>query len=329
MSNTLTRDELVAAYRQLNSSKKTRLVHTIGSKGFGYEIHKITASVLFCLDKDIVFQLNASLSNLSAWAWTNMFSSFCPIEQNIYWKLDNFRHRKMAQKIFQKIPFTRKKPTQSINNYFVLHARGKQRNRKFSFPTLSINGNMVEALRIILPMIYCPNKSAQQMITDRVSSFKQFKPYITIQIRRGEKVVEVQNTPTIKYISALKKHDKAIKNILVLTDDYRSFEDIKAQLHADSSDWNVATTCFPYQRGHYEKLADNTNKAGIPSREQMMLAVLTDIELMVEAEIAIITGYSSFGALASRLRSCKNLNTVHVYPENTHFVANGRQMFAM
>lgn len=113
--------------------------------------------------------------------------------------------------------------------------------------------------------------------------------YAGCQIRGGDKITETNLLPPEHYIRLIKEKT-AIRDVFVLTDDYRLFE----QVQTLAPDIHWYTLCSPNEQGYVNSAFTQTTKE---LKQKQMARFLCSIQLLMDASVfigSITTGPSLF-----------------------------------
>lgn len=114
-------------------------------------------------------------------------------------------------------------------------------------------------------------------------------PATSASIRGGDKITETNLLPPEHYIRLIKEKT-AIRDVFVLTDDYRLFE----QVQTLAPDIHWYTLCSPNEQGYVNSAFTQTAKE---LKQKQMARFLCSIQLLMDASVfigSITTGPSLF-----------------------------------
>ena len=295
--------EWIENYNKLNNSFNKILVFRVGIQaGLYSEINHMFLAILFCLKNNIKFVLSSIDNNFSyAKGWKDYFIPFC--EENnskIYLKynarsyqiktsISNIIKTKLIRKVFG-IDYL----TQDIWPFI---RDAKFQNETFDFPKLAIQGNLVNALKVVTDHIWHFQPNIQQEINSRISAINLPHEYIGVHIRSGDKVTEAKLSPVDDYINYI-KNISPIKNLFVLTDNYS----IVKELNKNYTDYKVYTFCQENEKGFSE---GEYNSLGKEAKKTMTTKLLTDTEVLSKSVVFIGTLSSNVGIFVGMRRNAK------------------------
>lgn len=314
--------EIREAYQQLNSSFKRTLVYHIGiDAGFFTEYTYMIHAMLYCLTHQIQFKLYSSDANFKYdKGWTDYFQPFCEEIK------DSFHHKYNLHAIpswFKIIARSWEEKRSDLlkwklkvsichvigsliawfkygkRTYLNQHVRFNS-NQQFYIPQLDIKGDYLHAFNKMVDITWHLNKEVEEEGNRLMQNLNLPEKYAGCQIRGGDKITEV-NLYSTEFIAS-KLRDLPDKDIFVLTDDYRLFEEMQTN---PLSNIQYYTLCAPDEKGYINK--NFTETEGNAKRKQMF-RFLISIQILLHAQIfvgSITTGPSLF--LIKRLYP-------HIYP---------------
>ena len=238
------RKELLIEYSRLNNSFKKTLVFRIGeSAGFFSEYNCMLFAMLYCLEHKIRFVLYSENSNfMYNCGWEDYFKPFCEETHAWYHKYLNMRPRRLtlsrnmnvmkwqfkgvfynvcAQLIKPFLPFAYY--TQDLWPKFINH---EVVNKKYLIPELDVDGDIIAALNIMAQISWKFNSSTRIAVDNIINELNIPTVYNSCHIRRGDKTLEADYVSKDDYIRVL--NGSSIRNIFVLTDDYKVIEELSA-----------------------------------------------------------------------------------------------------
>ena len=279
--------DIIEKYRQLNESYSRKLIHHFGTgNGFYSELNSLLFSTLFCLQNKLRLELYSKDAAFSFGnGWTEYFKPFCPEFKNDYIGKRISRdyinnHRNNHIFYLYKI-LTR---NDILNDIFWYCRSGWFEHSFFNIPELEINGNIRQAMKIIIPIVYRFNEKYTHIIEDFINKLDLPKRYIGLHVRAGDKITERELFTPQSYLEKAKSLSNC-HDIFVATDDYRIFE----QLRDDNPDYTFHTSTSPQERGN------NTEKFFSSSEEIIknnLIEMFASVEIFLHSEFFIGT-YSS------------------------------------
>ena len=274
-------------YKQLNESYKRKLIHHFGTgNGFYSELNSLLFSTLFCLQNKLQLELYSKDAAFTFGnGWTEYFEPFCPEFKNDYIGkrisrdyINNHRNKHICY--LYKI-FTR---NDILNDIYWFCRSGWFEHSHFHIPELCINGDIRQAMKVIIPIVYRFNKKYINIINDFNKKLELPKNYISLHVRAGDKITERELITPQAYMEKVKSLSTC-HNIFVATDDYRIFE----QLRNDNPDYVFYTSTSPEEKGN------DTEKLLASSKEVIrnnLIEMFASVELFLQSELFVGT-YSS------------------------------------
>jgi len=278
--------ELIDKYNKLNNSFKKNYIFHIGAEaGFYSEFNNMVYAILYCLKYKYKFILYSREANFRInKGWEDFFEPFCHTTDTILLNRLNTRttapslnrKQKIQYKLF-KLFYPNTLLTYQLWPYFFCPAFEKE---TFVIPELGINGSLRDAARIIVNMIYRPNRILKTDVQNTLDNLQLPNEYISINVRRGDKNTEFDYVSIETFINAIKEKSKC-KNLFIFTDDYSVIEEL-----------NVINTIEQYKlyylvnkddRGYVHK---NFGKLKITEKYSNLLKMFTSVEIMSNAQIS-------------------------------------------
>ena len=308
-------NEILKRYRLLNESFKKVLIYRCGiDTGFFTEYTRMIDAMLYCLEHKIQFRLYSDFANFGysrKGGWTDYFLPFCQEvhetfhrKYNIYrlpswktilsemvkdknvgllaWKLKSYVKYLMGDVCALWMYKCRVLLTRNIR---LCHNPG----HKYSIPELGINGDYLQAFKILYKMTWRLNDEAKDKCAALCADMALYGEYIGCQVRGGDKVTETPLISPNLYVDAIRKHEKA-KDVYVLTDDYRLF--CRLQQAAPEICWH--TLCTPLENGYVNSNFTQTREE---EKKNQMWRFLASIEILLRSSLfigSITTGPSLF-----------------------------------
>lgn len=311
---------LRAEYRSLNESFKEVLVYHVGiDAGFFAEYTYMLNVMLYCLTHKIQFRLYSADANFrSHKGWTDFFQPFCPEETNplhhqynkhpvpSLWEItyralredDHFKVGKYMGMVAWNLKqcvrnvIGSRKISAAYGHKVLLNfdADYAEEHSHYSIPQLGIDGDYLQAFNRMVDITWHFNEETQNAI-DRLANKMQLpQQYIGTQVRGGDKITEVDLITTDNYVELFRKACPDIRDVFMLTDDYRLFE----ELQHNHPDYRFATLCTPAEHGYV-----NSQFSEISGEEKKirMQRLLASMEMMMRSTYfvgSITTGPSFF-----------------------------------
>lgn len=287
---------LVDIYRKLNESYKRKLIfHIGGDKGAGFysELNTLLLSVLFALKYKYQFVLYSKDCHFAFGnGWGEFFHQFCPEYDNDY----------IGKKIGRtylgygnRRLFLYKLLSGNLieNDIYGLCRSAWFEQEMFDIPELAIKGDIRDALKVVISIVYRFNEIYQQQIEDYMEKLNLPHDFICMHIRGGDKVKERDLIEPQNYMDRAEDMT-ACRNVFLFTDDYR----ILKILEANNPQWNFFTSTSEHEVGHdaYEYLKEPEQNI-----RHSFIELFASIEIAVKSELFIGTYSSNIGLFIGML----------------------------
>lgn len=288
--------ELIEKYQQLNEGFHRKLIHHFGTgNGFYSELNSLLFSTLFCLQNKLRLELYSKDATFTFGnGWTEYFEPFCPefkndfIGKRISRDFINNHHDKHICYLY-KI-FTR---NDILNDIYWYCRSGWFEHSHFCIPELDIDGDIRQAMKVIIPIVYRFNDKYTAIIDKFIEDLKLPDEYISLHVRAGDKITERKLITPQYYIEKAKLHSDC-HNIFVATDDYRIFE----QLRDNNPKYTFYTSTSPKERGNdTEKLF--TSSTDIISKN--LIEMFASVKIFLQSELFVGTYSSNPGLFVGML----------------------------
>lgn len=304
--------ELTERYRLLNESFSQKLVWRIGQQaGFFAEYSALLCAMIYCLDHRLQLQIYSADANFGTRkGWTDYFHPFCKEVSDAFhqkynvgaapawchlWKVawQERRPQLLLWKLHQLITGRkgRRMAHRCYGEKVLLSDSVKpDYSKTYAFPELDINGGFIDAFRAMAAITWHLNEETQQDI-DRLTAelHLQGKAYVGCQVRGGDKVTEsalIGPEEIARWVTTLNEGQP----VVVLTDDYRLFQDL--QQRAPATQW--LTLCTPDQRGYVNSSFTQTSAE---EKREKMVRFMATMQLLMDCRLfvgSITTGPSVF-----------------------------------
>lgn len=302
--------ELVEAYRRLNGSFQKKCVFHVGaSAGFFSEYNMMLLAMLYCLTHHIRFVLFSADANFAYdKGWTDYFESFCDEVRSsqhcklnqrpvggwkTMWRMAREKRSvgilcwKLKSQLFSLMAFFHKRCT-GVTYYTqdIWHELLSLRtDGRYRIPELGIDGDLSTALRTLARITWRFNPEAMNEIRKIRSAITLPEKYMGCQMRGGDKFIEFALVPVEDYISVFKSCPD-IKDVFVLTDDYRIMEEL--QNHYKDYCWH--SLCQPSEQGYFH---GDFVKNGKDYLRRRMLRFFASIDILTGASFYVGTRTSN------------------------------------
>lgn len=283
-------------YKQLNESYKRKLIHHFGTgNGFYSELNSLLFSTLFCLQNKLRLELYSKDATFTFGnGWAEYFEPFCPEFKNDYIGkrisrdyINNHRDKHICY--LYKI-FTR---NDILNDIYWYCRSGWFEHSHFCVPELGIDGDIRQAMKVIIPIVYRFNDKYTAIIDKFIEDLKLPDEYISLHVRGGDKVTERELIKPQDYLEKAKLHSDC-RNIFVATDDYRIFE----QLRDNNPKYSFFTSTSPEDKGNNTEVFFTTPQDNI---RRNLVEMFSSIEIFLKSDIFIGTYSSNPGLFVGML----------------------------
>jgi hypothetical protein len=278
-----------------NKYKKT-LVFRIGDKcGFFSEYNVMVSAIDYCIRNNINFELYSKDSNFGYKdGWTDYFQPFCKNVNEKNHSIINYR-----PKIDKKLRYLWQL------KYLILEKTYSYIYKKikgFNFYTQDIwyyidhNAKQIEAnvndkdilkrYHTIVKYTWKYNQETENEINERIKKLNLPDKYISLHIRRGDKITETDYVSIDQYFVYTSKLN--CKNIFIATDDYSVIEEISSK----HPEYNIYTLCNSSERGYQQ---NEFQRMEISAKKEHMFELFTTIEIISNSFQFIGTQTSNIG----------------------------------
>ena len=279
--------ELIERYQQLNESYHRKLIHHFGTgNGFYSELNSLLFSTLFCLQNKLRLELYSKDATFTFGnGWTEYFEPFCPEFKNDYIGkrisrdyINNHRDKHICY--LYKI-FTR---NDILNDIYWYCRSGWFEHSHFCIPELGIDGDIRQAMKVIIPIVYRFNDKYTTIINQFIEDLNLPDEFISLHVRAGDKVTERRLITPQDYLEKAKLHSDC-HNIFVATDDYRIFE----QLKDNNSEYTFYTSTSPEEKGYDQDKFVQSSKDYV---QHNLIEMFASIQVFLQSSLFVGT-YSS------------------------------------
>ena len=286
----------IEKYRQLNESFPRKMIHHFGT-GYGFfsELNSLLLSSLFCLQNKLRLELYSKDAYFTFGnGWNEFFESFCPEYKNGFIGsrisrdyINNHRNNHICY--LYKI-LTR---NVILNDIYWYCRTSWFENVNFDIPELGIKGNILQAMKIIIPIVYRFNDRYTTIIEDFIKEIDLPDNYISLHIRAGDKVRERNLIKPQDYLNKARNYSTC-HNIFVATDDYRIFEELKN----DNPDYKFYTSTSPKEKGYDQKTIIGSSEEDIRNN---LIEMFASIHIFLKSELFVGTYSSNPGMFVGML----------------------------
>lgn len=292
------RDMLLQKYQQYNERQQKVLLFRIGSDaGFFSEYNNMIIVMYYCLLHGIAFRLYSEDANFAyARGWQDYFEPFCKEEKGGWNSIFNDRYQKVCvshrgkRLRFQWLLFQGYLWRHRIDylTYELFHvARALPVDEVQEIPALGLRGTLVDNCRALSQMVFRYNVVTASEVKCRVETVRLSVPYVSVHIRRGDKVIESAHMDLCKYMDAIAKRTN-LRSVFVATDDYSVVEELQTMY----PDWTFCTNTPKTNRGYDQRTFESQSAE---YRKEELLTLFATIEIMAASELFVGTLSSNIG----------------------------------
>jgi len=249
--------------------KPKNLIWIFTERGFGSEILWLLVAILYAEKNNLNFKLCSVHSNITTKnGWTDYFNPFCEeinanfLKNNFYfWQSDITTQRKKQE--YSKIANSHlgKSNIYTHDIWFKIY-NNNFFNQTFNSTKYNFNNtNGIKALSKIFFKIWQYNPEIDNYIKKSINTFEfKDKEYIVFHIRRGDKIQgaskEVDIVQTSSFVELYTNKLSKYKNIFVITDDYKVYEELVTKLPNNI----IKTFCNKDEAGYVNANFSNLDK---------------------------------------------------------------------
>lgn len=277
-------------YKRLNNSFKKEYIFHLGAEaGFYSEFSNMISAILYCLKNQYKFVLYSENSNSwNSLRWRDYFLPFCPESTFFIHKLYNWRECKpKIKRIHYPLWITYRYLNRNTYLTYELWNEYYCENfdlEFFNIPDLDIVGDLRVASAKIVMMIYRVNYNLQNQIDIIKNKLSLPNEYISMQIRRGDKITECSLCPVEDYFGKAAQIS-SIRYVFILTDDYSIIDEVKNKY----PNWTIFTLTEQSENGYVH--AEFIKLSEI-ERKYKLVKLFTSIELIKDS-IFFIGAYTT------------------------------------
>ncbi len=277
----------VDIYKQLNESYNRKLIHHFGTgNGFYSELNSLLFSTLFCLQNKLRLELYSKDAAFTFGnGWSEFFKPFCPeFKNDLIGKrisrdyINNHRDKHICY--LYKI-ITR---NDILNDIYWYCRSGWFEHNHFRIPELGIDGDIRQAMKIIIPIVYRFNDRYTSVIDKYIRDLNLPNDYISLHVRAGDKITERDLITPQNYLEKAKMNSEC-RNIFVATDDYRIFE----MLRDNNPQYSFYTLTSPEENGYDQDKFVQSSKESI---RHNLIEMFSSIRIILQSVLFVGT-YSS------------------------------------
>lgn len=290
---------MINNYKKLNSSFKKKFIFNFGYEaGIYSELNNMILAIIYCLENEIEFRIYSKDAKFTTnEGWNDFFMPFCRESTNIFHKYFNRRiHHEnkyikfLLLKKFATAIYKFFVPNTYLTNDFWPEFRSKKmEERRYTFPTLGVfNEDIQTTSQVIINFVYRFNSKTDLQINNLLDSINLPDQYVGFHIRRGDKVIEINEFSNSFYIKKSIQICDSINNAFVLTDDYNVIKELNEMF----SDWNFCTLTNINEKGY--EFSKYISKP-VDERRRDMIKLFASIEILRKSDFFVGTFSSNPG----------------------------------
>ena len=280
----------------MNESFQRKLIHHFGTgNGFYSELNSLLFSTLFCLQNRLRLEIYSKDAPFTFGnGWNEYFESFCPDFKNDFIgkriSRDYINNHKNNHICYMYKVLTK---NDILNDIYWYCRSGWFEHAHFEIPELGINGDIRQAMKVLIPIVYRFNEKYTHILNTFINNLDLPQRYISLHVRAGDKITERNLITPQRYLEKAKTFSDC-HNIFVATDDYRIFE----QLKDDNPDYTFYTSTSPEDRGN------DTEKLFVSSNDIIrnnLIEMFASVEVFLHSELFVGTYSSNPGLFVGML----------------------------
>ncbi len=266
------------------TTQNKKLLFRIGAlAGFYSEYNNMVLAILYCKKHNIDFLLCSKYSNIAyKKGWQDYFEPFCKEINHKYDAKYNVRN--------QWFPLVKREwPSYNIYKFHLkLHNVDLLTQDVFAdVHNQPLYTGIIDDCRDIDRHIYKFNAKTKKEIEKYFGAIDLSMPFISMHIRRGDKIKEANDTALDVYFGKAAEHT-SIRRCFIFSDDYSVIEEAKAKY----PEWDIFTITKDKDTGYNHSKFESSSK---DVRRERMLYLFANVEIMAKAEYFFGTLSSNIG----------------------------------
>lgn len=269
----------IEEYLRLNHSFGQPILYSLTERGLFSEVLCLLNAVLFCAVTKRRLVVNEEKFN--GLSWMDLFGVALPTED------DQGGARRRST--------TNEGQSQQLDAVRAWAADQWRQRAILKIEPLSLQGDFFQLIRT-LSSILCPapcerHRAEREMATEGLKKGQ----FAALHVRRGDKVrrwrarPEGEATAPGVYVDAIHLHRPDIRDVFILTDDFRVVEDFAAS----SSEFRFVTLCPPTEIGHRQR---TFNALPTAEKREEISRLLTEVHIAAASGL-FVGGFKSNVAL--------------------------------
>ena len=297
-------------YRRWNEAQSTPLIYRVGiDAGFFAEHAAMVLAMLEAMRNGWKFCLYGDSANFGyAHGWEDFFEPFCPMDHHAFHARYNIYKARPLASVFSaprgqrlsRLAWNVKLRWRSavahaaawrtygrrvrLNSDVALSAQ-----QHYTCPALGIDADYMHAFRALAKETWHFNRQTSSAVARLRASLGMGSEYVACQLRGGDKVTETNLLPPARYVEMLRER-ATTKDVFVLTDDYRLFEEIRSL----APEFRFFTLCRPEERGYVNSAFIRTDAQ---VKRESMERFLASMQILLDSRLffgSITAGPSLF-----------------------------------
>lgn len=290
-------------YNRINNSyQRTCIFHVGVSAGFYSEVDAMMQCMLYCYVNQIRFVLYADDANFSGGhGWTEFFEPFCEENHNPLNHLGNPRSKapwfRVDQKVFGALLRAREGVEYLTADVFdQCIPRSYSTNTVVDWDLFDVHGTNFQEFAKLRSIALVYNGQTAREIQERIGTLHLPDDYVSIQLRGGDKTLEVKDLPgTQEAIDSIEGSGVSFTDLFVFTDDYRYIEELQRL----RPQWHIHTLTGEQERGYYNAAFQ---KSAWSDKRKNMIKLFAMVEICLRSRVHL--GYTD-SCVDDYLRSSK------------------------
>lgn len=282
-------------YERVNyGCEKTFLYHVGVGAGLYSELGGMLEAVAYCYENKIAFKMYADDANFCEGGWEDFFEPFCELSHNKLNKIANYRYRAYFRQggvvlpnlllrriVFPKILKVQERVDYLYQDLFSTITSDNFHNSDIEYPLFHMKGILHDEYARMASLCLRYNEETAHEILQLIASVNLPDKYTSIQIRGGDKLLELQDIKSEEFfLKILERKCSSEKNFFVFSDDYRKIEYLRKQ----RPDWNIYTLTRESEKGYYNA---QFNKLTGEQKRKDVIKVFAMVEICILAETHI------------------------------------------
>lgn len=272
--------------KEQKSYSESFIFHVGVGAGFYSEVGGMMEAMMYChyrKTKFILYADDATFSN--GGGWNALFDSFCEENHfflNKYANTRKFVGNKGKVWLQERLNRVLKKFTgcqYTTQDFFFIFIGKDFKDTYVEWKGMSIDGTVRKEYAKLKSLAMRYNEETWNEMKKLASLLDLPKDFISVQVRSGDKIQEVEELLGVDYCLGRIKEAAIddIKNVFVFTDDYRNIEAFRKK-----TDWNIYTLTGEEERGYYNA---DFNKQNWAFKRKNLIKLFTMVEICIGSRI--------------------------------------------